>query len=88
MATSRMDTMNRDGLFSVGSPNFWGHTITVLGNLSRILNRISGGPRGQTLCARIAERRPDCLFCRLMSWIVEPDHCAIELACWVKRRDG
>lgn len=57
---------------------------TFLGNVSRILNRMSGGPRGQTLCARIAERRPDCWFCRLMSRIVEPNHCAIELAYWVK----
>ena len=82
-----MDAMNKGGLFSVSASSFWGHTMTVLGNLSRILNRISGGPQGQTLCARIAERRPDCWFCRLMSCIVEPNHCAIELAYWVKHRD-
>lgn len=64
--------------------SFRGRAMTILGNLSRTLNRMSGGPRGQTLCARVAERRPDCWFCRLMSRIVEPNHCAIELAYWVK----
>ena len=59
--------------------------MTIFGNLSRGLNRMSGGPRGQTLCARIAERWPECLFCRLMSRIVEPNHCAIELARWDRR---
>lgn len=56
--------------------------MTVFGSLSRALNRMSGGPQGQTLCARIAERCPECVFCRLMSRIVEPNHCAIELAHW------
>lgn len=56
--------------------------MTIFGNLSRGLNRMSGGPRGQTLCARIGERWPECLFCRLLSRIVEPNHCAIELARW------
>ncbi|MBB4571101.1 hypothetical protein GGE67_004838 [Rhizobium leucaenae] len=64
--------------------SFWELAMTMLGDLSRILNRMSGGPRGQTLCARIAERQPDCWFCRLMSRIVEPNHCAIELASWVR----
>lgn len=59
--------------------------MTIFGNLSRGLNRMSGGPRGQTLCARIAERWPECWFCRLMSRIVEPNHCAIELARWDRR---
>src|SRR5690349_4936173 len=59
--------------------------MTIFGNLSRGLNRMSGGSRGQTLCARIAERWPECLFCRLMSRIVEPNHCAIELARWNRR---
>lgn len=145
-ATSWMDTMNKDGLFSVGASrrdvmpsscgeddqivlvkdsrvklarlikdaawhhnhalgsgerrpaahlslksgsrvvsNFCELAMTILGDLSRTLNRMSGGPRGQTLCARIAERQPDCWFCRLMSRIVEPNHCAIELASWVRR---
>lgn len=56
--------------------------MTILGNLSRLLSRATGGPRGQTLCARVAARWPDCLFCRLMSRLVEPNHCAIELALW------
>lgn len=65
--------------------NFWERAMTVLGDLSRVLNHMSGGPQGQTLCARIAERQPDCWFCRLMSRIVEPNHCAIELANWARR---
>lgn len=59
--------------------------MTILGNLSRTLNRVLGGARGQTLCARIAERSPECWFCQLMSRIVEPNHCAIELARWHRR---
>ena len=66
--------------------NFWEVAMTVLGDFSRALNRMSGGPRGQTLCAHIAERQPDCWFCRLMSRIVEPNHCAIELENWVRLR--
>lgn len=56
--------------------------MTILGNLSRVLNRMSGGPRGQTLSARIAEWWPECWFCLLMSRAVEPNHCAIELDRW------
>lgn len=59
--------------------------MTIFGNLSRALNKATGGQRGQTLCARIAAWRPDCLFCRLMSLAVEPNHCAIELARWDRR---
>ncbi|MER8991629.1 hypothetical protein NKJ73_24110 [Mesorhizobium sp. M0074] len=59
--------------------------MTTFGNISRALNRISGGAPGQTLCARIAERWPECWFCRLMSRIVEPNHCAIELERWQRR---
>lgn len=59
--------------------------MTIFGNLSRTLNRVSGGARGQTLCARMAERSPECRFCQLMSWIVEPNHCVIELARWHRR---
>lgn len=56
--------------------------MTIFGKLSRALNRMSGGSQGQTLCARIGERWPECWFCRLMSRIVEPNHCAVELAHW------
>lgn len=56
--------------------------MTIFGTLSRALNRATGGHRDQTLCARVAARWPDCLFCRLMSRLVEPNHCAIELALW------
>lgn len=30
--------------------------MTVFGNFSRALNRMSGGLLGQTLCVRVAER--------------------------------
>lgn len=56
------------------------------GALSRVLNRAMGGPSGQTLCARIAASHgAQCRFCRLMSRLVEPNHCAIELARWLRR---
>lgn len=58
--------------------------MTTFGRLSRLLNRALGGSANQTLCARIAAWRPDCLFCRLME-AVEPNHCAIELARWDRR---
>lgn len=58
--------------------------MTIFGNISRALNRLSGGPRGQTLCARIAAKWPDCLFCRLLNHY-EPNHCVIELARWDRR---
>jgi len=59
---------------------------TRLGRLSRLFNRLSGGQPGQTLCARIAASHgAGCKFCRLMNRLVEPNHCAIELARWVRR---
>lgn len=59
---------------------------SALGRLSRLLNRLSGGQPGQTLCARIAASHgAQCWFCRLMAWAIEPNHCAIELARWVRR---
>jgi hypothetical protein len=58
----------------------------VLGRLSRAMNRAAGGADGQTLCARLAEQHGSrCLFCRLVSWVTEPDHCANELAAWQRR---
>lgn len=54
---------------------------------SAFLNALFGGHADQTLCARIAESHgTDCWFCRLMSKLIEADHCAIELARWVTRR--
>lgn len=61
---------------------------TTLGRLSRVLNRVMGGEPGQTLCARIAARNTNCLFCRLMSWAIEPNHCLLELAKWHRRGTG
>ncbi|MBZ9973524.1 hypothetical protein LB517_28240 [Mesorhizobium sp. BR1-1-12] len=58
--------------------------MTTFGKLSRALNLLLGGPRGQTLCARIAERWPDCWFCRLMD-CYEKNHCLVELARWDRR---
>lgn len=54
--------------------------------ISRTLNRLTGGNGRQTFCARMAERHgTNCRFCRLMSRLVEPAHCAIELARWQRR---
>ena len=58
--------------------------MTTFGNISRFLNRVSGGPRGQTLCARLAARNPKCWLCRWLEW-VEPNHCLRELARWERR---
>lgn len=60
--------------------------MTKLGRISRLLNRVCGGAAGQTLCARIADSRgAQCKFCQLMSRLIEPNHCAIELAKWQRR---
>lgn len=50
---------------------------SFLATVSLALNRISGGERGQYLCARIAERwGADCLFCKLVGLALgEPEHC-------------
>lgn len=54
--------------------------MLTLGNASRLLNWLTGGERGQTLCARVAARYgADCLFCRLVSRFTEPGHCAEEM---------
>ncbi|MGX7874448.1 hypothetical protein ACVDG5_018300 [Mesorhizobium sp. ORM6] len=57
--------------------------------LSGLLNRLGGGRGDQTLCARIAERcGAQCLFCRLMSRLIEPNHCALQLAKWHAKQDA
>jgi hypothetical protein len=61
------------------------HRTSVMGRLSRRINRLLGGTPNQTLCARIAAYNPDCHFCRLMARLIEPDHCRIELARWERR---
>lgn len=51
--------------------------------LSGLLNRLCGGRGDQTLCARVAERYgTQCLFCRVASRLIEPNHCALQLAKW------
>jgi hypothetical protein len=58
-----------------------------LGNLSRLLNRLTGGMKGQTLCARVAAAFGQrCLFCRLVGMALrEPTHCAEQLLRWRQR---
>lgn len=58
--------------------------MTTLGNISRFINRITGGIKGQTLCARLAARNPHCLLCRMLNHY-EPNHCIQELARWERR---
>lgn len=54
--------------------------VSILGRLSRIINRYTGGAPGQTLCARIAaEFGSNCIFCRVVDRFTERDHCAREL---------
>jgi hypothetical protein len=50
-----------------------------------MLNAILGGEAGQTLSYRAAlgaemRRRGWCVFCRFLSWWVQHDHCAYQLA--------
>jgi hypothetical protein len=53
----------------------------LLARLSRRVNHLMGGAKGQTLCARIAlARGTTCLFCRVVGWFTEPDHCEREIA--------
>ncbi|MER9524071.1 hypothetical protein NKI96_10845 [Mesorhizobium sp. M0292] len=57
--------------------------------ISGLLNRLLGGRVEQTLCARIAERSGvQCRFCLLMSRLIEPNHCALQLAKWHSIKDG
>jgi hypothetical protein len=49
------------------------------------LNAILGGKAGQTISIRAAlasqsGSRLGCLFCRLLSWLVQRNHCADQLA--------
>lgn len=46
-------------------------------SVSKLLNRLSGGTNGQTLCARLAKKfGHDCLFCRVIGAVVnDADHC-------------
>ncbi|RWX60542.1 hypothetical protein EN780_31755 [Mesorhizobium sp. M4B.F.Ca.ET.089.01.1.1] len=56
--------------------------------VSGFLNRLCGGRGDQTLCARIAEQYgAQCAFCRIMSRLIEPNHCALQLAKWHSRQD-
>lgn len=55
--------------------------MTALGKISRLINRAMGGAPGETLCARVAAAfGVDCIFCRVVGWFTERDHCAQELA--------
>lgn len=59
---------------------------SLLGRLSRLLNRVTGGQPNQTLCARIAgSHGTQCRFCRWVGRFTSKDHCALELARWQRR---
>jgi hypothetical protein len=53
----------------------------VLADFSRLLNRMTGGEPGKTLCWRMAMRfGHDCLFCRAVGFVLrERAHCREEL---------
>jgi len=55
------------------------------GTFSRLLNRLTGGHAGQSLCARIAHGfGPRCLFCRFIARALrDPAHCQAELDWWL-----
>ena len=55
--------------------------IRFLADLSRFLNRMSGGEAGKTLCWRVARRwGVRCLFCVVIGAVLrEHDHCQSEL---------
>ena len=55
--------------------------ISVLADLSRLLNRWTGGEAGRTLCWRAAMRLGDnCLFCRFIGFVLRQEHhCSDEL---------
>lgn len=57
----------------------------MLGNLSLLLNRLTGGFCSQTLCARLAHAfGADCLACRMIGAALrDPGHCADELRAWL-----
>lgn len=48
-----------------------------IASISRILNRMTMGRHGETLCGRMArERGHDCLFCNVIGRLLrDPDHC-------------
>lgn len=62
----------------------FGYLIQVGIAFDMMLNAILGGDAGQTLSYRAAlgmeARKPFwCLFCRILSWWVQHDHCADQL---------
>lgn len=55
--------------------------------ISLALNRLSGGKRGQTLCARVAlVFGAECLFCKVIAAATEPGHCAAALERWLNTK--
>jgi hypothetical protein len=46
------------------------------GSISRALNRMTGGKRGESLCARLVRTRGSaCLACRFIGLFLGRDHC-------------
>jgi hypothetical protein len=62
--------------------------MRFLGNISRIINRLSGGKPNQSLCARIARAYGhDCWFCRMVGAVTrDRDHCWSALVGDVRRK--
>lgn len=51
-----------------------------IGSLSIAVNRLFGGKRSETLCGRVASAYGvDCIFCRVVGWLTESDHCERQL---------
>lgn len=48
-----------------------------LGDISRFLNRVTGGRKGESLCGRMSRTRGhDCMFCRIVGAALrDRDHC-------------
>lgn len=64
-----------------------------LADLSRLLNRLTGGELGKTICWCVAMRwGSDCLFCKVIAAVMrERFHCRDELSArdfveWLKKR--
>lgn len=51
--------------------------MSVLGDVSRFINRATGGRRNESLCGRMTRvRGHDCLFCRVVGFMLrDADHC-------------
>lgn len=62
----------------------------MLGDVSRVLNRLFGGRPGESLCARWTRTRgSDCLPCRLVGFVLRDRlHCFNQYVHEIKERTG